>query len=103
MADPSNSPGNPKFSAEIIKERLETAAVWLEQAGAFVHALDWLGAVENHAAGSDEQELAKVRDEVDSVLLHVFRRASTEQRVRAEFTHCIDLLAGAVVERQGDG
>ncbi len=103
MADHSNSPGKPKFSAEIIKERLRTMTVWLEQVGDFAHALDWLGAAEKHAAGSDEQKLVNVRDEVDFALSHFLRRASIEQRVRAETTHCLDLLMNAAMQRRGDG
>jgi hypothetical protein len=103
MADHSNSPGKPKFSAEIIKERLRTMTAWLEQVGDFARALDWLGAAEKHAAGSDEQKLVNVRDEVDFALSHFLRSASTAQRVRAETTHCLDLLMEAAVERQGDG
>jgi hypothetical protein len=103
MADHSNSPGKPKFSAEIIKERLRTMTVWLEQVGDFARALDWLGPAEKHAAGSDELKLVNVRDEVDFALSHFLRRASTAQRLRAETTHCLDLLINAAVERQGDG
>jgi hypothetical protein len=51
MADHSNSPGKPKFSAKIIKERLRTMTAWLEQVEDFARALDWLGAAEKHAEG----------------------------------------------------
>jgi hypothetical protein len=71
--------------------------------GGFVSALDWLGAAKSHAAGSDEQRLAKVRDEVDLAMSHFFQKASTVRRVRAERTRCPDLLMDAVVDQQGDG
>lgn len=103
MADKPQPQSEPKFNAEIIKERLQTMAAWLEQTTTFVHALDWLGASEKHPAGSDEQELAKVRDDVDLALSNFLSDAYGTLRFRAEFTHCIDLLADAAGLRQGNG
>lgn len=93
----------PKFSAEIIKERLRTATLFVEQAATFARELDWLGDAASHPAGSEQQKLAGVRDEVDFALGRFFREVSMWQRIRAETTRSADLLVPAALVAQGDG
>ncbi len=93
----------PKFSAETLKERLRLAEAAVEQAVVFAHRLDWLGDVEKHPDGSDEQRLASIRDEVDFALAQFFRATTSLERIRAEDTRCLDLLLPAAISRRGDG
>lgn len=91
-----------KFSAEIIGERLRIAAKWADEAATFAHALDWLGDANQHPEGSEQRELALVRDRVDLDLDHCCRQIDCFRRVRAETTRCGDLLVDVLCQRMGN-
>lgn len=103
MANGPQPQSKPKLTAEIIKQQFRMMASWTELAAAFAHELDCLGDANQHPEGSDKRELAKVRDEVDFAFAKFLQKASTQQRVRAETTRCLDLLVDAAVKQQGDG
>jgi hypothetical protein len=92
-----------KFSAEIIAERFRTMERWAKEAFDFARALDWLGDANQHPEGSEQRELAQVRDQVDWDLNDCCRHFAVLRRVRAETTRFHDLLCDVVVERMGDG
>ncbi len=103
MDDEPQPSAKPQFSAEIIKERIETMKSWLKTATLFAHQLDWLGDAKDHPADSEEHALALLRDDVDFSLAQFFADAASKRLVRAESTRCLDLLLPAALERKGDG
>ena len=60
---PETSNPKPKYSARIIAERFQMAQEWAGEAFDFACALDWLGDANQHPEGSEQRELALVRDE----------------------------------------
>ena len=99
--NPSND--KPKFSAKIIAERFGTMQKWAGEAFDFARALDWLGAANQHPEGSEQRELALVRDNVDHELNRCCRVLASFRRGRAETTHFPDLLIDVVHQQMGDG
>jgi hypothetical protein len=100
---PETSNKKPKFSAEIIAERFRTMERWAGEAFHFARELDWLGDAKKHPEGSEQRELAEVRDQVDDVLNRCLRHVEVFRRARAETTHFEDLLCDVVCDRMGDG
>ena len=101
MPDPPKP--KPKFTAEILKERLKTAVAWVKEAAAFAHTLDWLGDAGQHPEESEQRALAKLRDEVDRELAQVLLRVMATTRCRAETSRSVDLLMFATLFKRGDG
>ena len=97
------SKGKPKFSVDVFVERFDTMKVWAEEASDFARALDWLGDATLHPEGSEKRELALVRDQVDFEFNRCCRRLVSFWRVRAETTHCEDLLIDVLGQRMGNG
>jgi hypothetical protein len=93
----------PKFSTGIITERCRIVKKWAEEALDFATALDWLGDAKQHPEGSEERELAQVRDHVDDALNRCCRWLDVFRRARAETTRCEDLLIDECSQRMGDG
>jgi hypothetical protein len=92
-----------KFSAKIIAERFQMAQKWAEEAFDFACALDWLGDALQHPEGSEERELAQVRDQVDDAMNRCCRHLGSYRNARAETSRWEDLLIDTVGQRMGDG
>lgn len=92
-----------KYSVEIIAERFLTVQKWAREAFDFARELDWLGDANQHPEGSDQRELALVRDKVDHEFNRCCRELAAFRRGRAETTHFPDLLIDVVGEHMGDG
>jgi len=103
MADEPQPSAKPQFTAEAIREKFKTMASWVEIATGFAQELDWLGDAKDHPEGSEERELAKVRDDVDLALSNLLVKFMSNVRHRAEKTRSVDLLAFAEIYTQGDG
>jgi hypothetical protein len=99
--NPSNQ--KPKFSAVIIAERFRTAVRWTAEAFDFARELDWLGDANQHPEGSEQRELALVRDGVDHQLNRCCREIEFFRRGRADSTRFPDLLIDVVHQQMGDG
>ena len=100
---PHTTNNKPKFSAKIIAERFQMMRKWAEEASHFARALDWLGDANQHPEGSEQRDLAQVRDEVDDLLTRCSRQLAGITRLRAETTWWVDLMVDVIADRMGDG
>ena len=76
---------------------------WTFEAVHFANELDWLGDAKQHPEGSDEWELAQLRDDVDHELNGCCRELGFCRRLRSETTRFADLSFDVLHQRMGDG
>jgi hypothetical protein len=93
----------PDFDVGGYIERFRTMEKWATEACAFAAQLDWLGDAKQHPQGSEKRRLADARDRLDFAWHRCFGTLAAINRLRAETTHCEDLLVDMVDRTMGDG
>ena len=101
--DPAFTASVPAFTGGTIQERLKAASASIKVAAAFAMDLDWLGDPASHPKASDQRDLARVRDEMDTALSGLLQELMTIGHWRAQTTRSLDLLSRMVLLLRGNG
>ena len=91
-SDPTPAAPNSPFGTAQIHERLKAAIASITLAAGMAAKLDEFGDPAAHPEGSEEQALARTRDEIDRALTQLVVLAMTTGRWRATKSRSLDLL-----------